>query len=802
MSDYDIRGDKRRVDHNHRTKRGDVYRNSGDFSRGANLINHQVNLWLGGVKWPIYLFIFLSVVLFYVMRWVWMTPFDIRLIFTKWMYDFYMLAGLDPIKPYDLIIEGNNVRHLTVGTIASDPYVVKALGRFWRYLGAATLFASGGSLLFAYFYSGVAVKRGNEMLKDHHKRGAHLVEASILRNAILAENETRMQDRAQEIWPKKSVEEVMKFSMKTLNQARYHIPYSIAGVPFPYGYEQTHTMIVGTTGTGKTVIFKDIISQIRKRGQSAVIFDLTGTFIESFYDPKRDYILNPFDKRCPNWSFFNDCKDEPELEAAALALIPDTNEGSDPFWQMAARSLFTEMCIKLLREGRGTNAALISDLMTADLKSIHEALKGTIADPLTSPEAARMAESIRAVFNTNGKVLQCLPDDGEVFSIRNWIEDENKDGSLLFVSTTYTQKAMTQSLITLWMNTALFSQMDKENVSHLNTWFLIDELGALHKLPALDAGFQTIRNQGGAIMVGVHSFAKMKETYGDNATNNIIGLTRNKVMLAVPDPETAEICSKLIGNREVREVDEAYSISNNTNRDTSTLTANTQIEPLVLPDDMMNLQSLNGYLKMSDGYPTARIELTYKRYPQVAKGQERRIGFSRAEPSSAAPRRHVEAVQEGGGAEVKASTQGKSQKPKKEAEKAQETELPIEAVEQAPKAKAKTTKLPKDVVQNLQNRDGAQGGAEAAKPANTKLDQKKDDSGQQTKDENLNLSTADFSKLYPAQVTPSKDNIAVAQQTRGTSDMDEVTTQETVRRDTAPTNEAERAAERDGGMDM
>ena len=37
-------------------------------------------------------------------------------------------------------------------------------------------------------------------------------------------------------------------------------------------------------------------------------------------------------------------------------------------------------------------------------------MRGTIADPLTAPEAARMAESIRAVFNVNAKALKLLPD--------------------------------------------------------------------------------------------------------------------------------------------------------------------------------------------------------------------------------------------------------------------------------------------------------------------------------------------------------------------------------------------------------
>ncbi|NJM50240.1 MAG: type IV secretion system DNA-binding domain-containing protein [Sphingomonadales bacterium] len=776
MAKGDIRDDRSRIDHQHKTKRGDVYRNSGDFSRGANLINHQLNLWLGGAKYPIYLFFFVSAFFFYVMRYVWMSPYDLRFVFTKWLYDVLLLLGSNPNQSYDLVITQDNVRHITYGTIASNPFVVTALRRFWTYLGIAIMLSTVITLTFTFFYSDIAIKRGNEMLKDHHKRGAILVEPDILRRGIQAFNNSELVKKAKELFPNLKIEDVLKKKMDELNEAELHIPYSIAGIPFPYQYEQTHTMLIGTTGTGKTVVFKNIIEQIRAHNHSAVIFDLTGTFIESFYDPRRDFILNPFDQRCPNWSFFNDCETEPEVKTAAKALIPEAGEGSDPFWQIAARTLFSEMCIKLLMEGRATNKALVEELMTADLKSIHSKMEGTIADPLTSPDAARMAESIRAVFNANADILQCLPDEGKPFSIKKWIQEKREHSSILYIASSYTQKEMTRSLITLWINTALYSQMDMPNKPHLKIWFLLDELGALHKLPSLTDGFQTIRNQGGAIMVGLHSFAKMKEMYGDNATNNMINLTRNKLMLAVPDPDTAEICSKLIGNREVREVDEAYSISNNTNRDTSTLTANTQVEPLVLPDDLMNLQSLHGYLKMTDGFPTARIHLTYKKYHVVADAYARREGFIRT-TTKKQEKPSAPDTGESGGAEVKDAAAAK-----------QNITASLEEVAQAAGlAKigqgAEAEKLARQESINVQNDENNNASTiTSQETANAAVKTKKDGDGQKAKPEMDVIKLTDAFRKDMAQEKP-KEDIAVAQQTRGTTDLDETT-----KRDLAPKN--------------
>src|SRR3546814_3289761 len=85
--------------------------------------------------------------------------------------------------------------------------------------------------------------------------------------------------------------------------------------------------------------------------------------------------------------------------------------------------------------------------MTADLKRVHRYLANTIADPLTAPEAARMAESIRAVFNTNAQVLRFLPDEGEPYSIRRWMTADKRPGAILFITRSEEHTSELQSLM-------------------------------------------------------------------------------------------------------------------------------------------------------------------------------------------------------------------------------------------------------------------------------------------------------------------------------------------------------------------
>lgn len=376
-------------------------------------------------------------------------------------------------------------------------------------------------------------------------------------------------------------------------------------------------MTLGTTGSGKTTVFRKLLAQMREREDTAVVFDLTGAYVEAFYDPERDTILNPADARCPAWTIFNDCHSYSDFTAAAGALIPSDGGAADPFWALAARTLFIEMCMKLIEKKLTSNKALADNLMTADLKLVHKHLANTIADPITAPEAAKMAESIRAVFNTNAQVLRFLPDDGPQYSIRDWMTSEKKPGSILFITSDYTDLEMNRALLTLWSNLAIHSLMTMRKTRDLRTWFVFDELGALHRLPAIENGLQTARNFGGAMVLGLHSFDKLVQVYGEENARNLSSLARTKLILAAADLDTAEQGSRYIGNREIRQMDEGYSYGYNNTRDASTLTPRKQIEPLVIPDDIMNLPSLHGFVKFPDGFPAARIRLEWEHYPTV-----------------------------------------------------------------------------------------------------------------------------------------------------------------------------------------
>jgi hypothetical protein len=621
-------------------------RNLVNFTRGSQLLGHFSFMFAAGLKGPL---IIAAIGISWTGWWTISAGLSDHEAYLVWMRIYAAIYGFmefDPAKQVALETGLGGTVQLPIIMLDAYPPVIRAWDHLIDLLGDAlvrsALLLVPAFVLFYWF----AARFGSRSKERKHERGAMLVTLPELVDELRGHNQ---RERAREL----SSAMGWKWhlcSPRELSAAFPYRPSHLATVVYPWRLEQSHAMLIGTTGMGKTVAMSDMIAEARAKGQRCVVFDLTGAFIEHFYEADRDIILNPLDARCPQWSIFDECRTEGEFWAAAEALVPHDGGGEAQFWVIAARALFVEFCLKLVAEGRGTNAALARELMTADLSRVHAMMRGTIADPLTAPEAARMAESIRAVFNVNAKALKLLPTSGHRFSVRDWIEEgahedegtnAKRRGSMVFISARYVDMSVCAQLLTLWLDTAMNTLMTMPRTKDLKCWFFIDELGALHRLPALEKGLQTARNFGGAIVTGIHAYAKLKEVYGENMAMTLASLARTKLILGTADRETATWCSDFIGHRQVRDMEEGYTYGYNNARDAVSLTPRKHIEPLLLPDQLMNLPRLSGFIKFPDGFPAAPVRLRPIDRERIAH-----VFVGRAKDR--APIRQVEGKSEGG----------------------------------------------------------------------------------------------------------------------------------------------------------
>ena len=435
--------------------------------------------------------------------------------------------------------------------------------------------------------------RGAQLGRQRRIRGAELVTAGELRKRVRPAH-LRALDR--------------------LPGGKRLRPYRIAGIPYPERTETQHTIVSGTTGSGKTVLISDLVAQIRARGERCVIYDKMGTYTRSFFDPARDVLMNPLDARAPRWSPFLEARNPRDFDMMAAALIPQQKDTVDPFWVTAARQLFSNGAGVFWKRGVTENRVLVDHLLKTDLTELAEAMEGTVAQSIVDPENPKTALSVRAMLTANLSALEFLPDTGKPVSIREWISDEDRDG-FLFLTSRGDQHASLRGLISTWLEIAVNAMLTLAQDDGRRIWVILDELPTLHQVPSLQPGLAESRQFGGCFVLGVQVASALRDLYGRNGAETISGLCGTRVVLAAPDRDTAQWSADSLGRSEVEEVAEGYSYGANTIRDGVSLTPRRELRALALPSEIMRLPNLEGYLKFPGPFPVASIRLKY-----VARG--------------------------------------------------------------------------------------------------------------------------------------------------------------------------------------
>ena len=392
----------------------------------------------------------------------------------------------------------------------------------------------------------------------------------------------------------------------------------IAGIPWPKRAETQHTIVSGTTGSGKTVLIADLVAQIRARGERCILYDKMGSYTRSFFDPARDVLMNPLDARAPRWSPFFEAKTPRDFDMMAAALIPQQKDTVDPFWVTAARQLFSNGAAVLWKRGVTENRVLVEHLLKTELTALAQAMEGTVAQSIVDPENPKTALSVRAMLTAHLSALEFLPDTGAAFSIREWVGREEETG-FLFLTSRGDQHASLRGLISTWLEIAVNALLSLQHDDARRVWVVLDELPTLHQMPSLQPGLAESRQFGGCFVLGVQVISALRDLYGKNGAETVSGLCGTRVVLAAPDQETARWSAESLGRGEVTEYAHGMSYGASAMRDGVSLTQRREMRPLALPSEIMRLENLHGYLKFPGPWPVARIELDYVKRDKAAE---------------------------------------------------------------------------------------------------------------------------------------------------------------------------------------
>lgn len=396
----------------------------------------------------------------------------------------------------------------------------------------------------------------------------------------------------------------------------------ISNIPIPKRFETSHLLIMGGPGTGKSTCFKGILETIRKNNQKAICYDIAGSYVNHFYREGKDIILNPLDERCASWDIWADSKAPWHYLAFANSLIPDRSIGSDPFWSLAARIVLSSIAERMADMEDRSTSLLVNQLLNVPLDTMVRFLENTDAISVLSEDAEKMAISIRATMATYSQSLKYLPEpkkDEKIFSIRDWVADEDDD-RWVFITSTEEQKETLKPLITAWIDIASSSILSMTENSNRRIWLMIDELPTLNRVPSLMNTLTNSRKFGGCGVIGFQSYPQLCEIYGQQGANGIAEACSTWVVHRANGRDSAEWAAKAMGDVEHVETVESVQYGVNDIRDGVSLNKQKKSRQLVIPSELLNLPDLQGFIRLGRDYPVVRFKSKYRSYDTLADG--------------------------------------------------------------------------------------------------------------------------------------------------------------------------------------
>lgn len=376
---------------------------------------------------------------------------------------------------------------------------------------------------------------------------------------------------------------------------------NLATIKMPLEVENLQTLIVGSTGSAKTLVLTHAIFSILLRGDRQVIVDPDGFFVSLFYK-KGDVILNAYDQRSPGWSIFNEMKEDYDFDTYSYSLVPLGKSSTEEEWNGYGRLLVSEVARKLSSQGIRDFDQLYYWCLRSPAEDLELFCKGTKAESLFIGTEKTLGS---ARFVLSNKLSAHLVMSGGDFSIRDFLNDG--DGNL-FITWREDQMKSLQPLISTWVDIICNAILSLSEDESRRIWLHTDELASLDKLAALEPALTKGRKKGLRIMSCIQSISQLQSMWGDHDSVTLRSCYRNLVVLggSRADDITSEVLSKALGEFEVVRKSESknYNSKGGSGRNNS---EKNDKDRVVSSAEISNLGDREGYVALTRGYPIAKV---------------------------------------------------------------------------------------------------------------------------------------------------------------------------------------------------
>lgn len=341
----------------------------------------------------------------------------------------------------------------------------------------------------------------------------------------------------------------------------------------------THTLVLGTSGSGKTssVLLSTLLARhINKEKYAFLLVDVKGEMLQKGFAPNdKVTVFNPRRRDLYGFDFLYDINDKSTesevieaLRRVIYSLIPLRHTGGDEFWPIAARTVLLglflygweyQQCYTLPQL---VDFALSKNLNTLISDVIAEAEENSVVTRLLSSYGGDCVaeETLGSISSNIGNALQLFSSDSNLRYLtreadRKITPDLLEQGisiDLLIEDRDLEVYAPILSLAVATCITYLSSPAREKAVAqdplHSQVIFVLDELGRIPEIQGLPSILQIGRSRGCTVIGCLQSWSAAEDHYGEKVAQDMLTNFSYRVFLQCqPESKDVEMAVKAFG---------------------------------------------------------------------------------------------------------------------------------------------------------------------------------------------------------------------------------------------------------------
>ncbi len=370
--------------------------------------------------------------------------------------------------------------------------------------------------------------------------------------------------------------------MPRLTQISYETEVKKSGVPMMYDDNHlyikddvSHTLVIGSTGSGKTQLI--MLPRLRlaiKSQESFIVHDVKSELYDSLAGElkKQNYntivinLDNPTVGNCFNplnlpYKLYKDGQKDRAIEllenvAYYFCCNETFNSNIDPYWNNSATSLFIGLALYLFDNAKEEEVNISSVLkLVSDLDKLSEQVKKY---DKTSPTYINLSNVLLAPNETRGSILSVFIQNMRLFVSREMLlkmlstSDFNmmnvqKEKTAIFIISN--NKTAARRIVPLILEECYFAAtLTDDKTRRLN--FAIDDFENLIPIKEFNNMLTMARSCNINFTVFVRSLLELRNAYGVDGTEILKIVFGNIIYLLANDTETLEDISRLCGTKQ------------------------------------------------------------------------------------------------------------------------------------------------------------------------------------------------------------------------------------------------------------